>query len=371
MASNMSFNDITASMKQNNDILIASNRVLTNAFNQHFASKQYPNIRHFTYSTSNEHNTTNINGIERNVHIWLNSIERYTPPHTHNDLDRIQVAKHFTLPDAKRMFEKCITEHGTNWMTLKAKFTAISRPQPYDSFKIMKQIRNIKKGPDESLQSVVMRLEDLGERLSLDKSYEGIVQPLLCDSFAKFLPKRFHRTLSAEDKQSLCYVLEKALLFQIQNPEPSPMSKKTPKSEVNLIKNTPFAKLVSHVPPTSSRFKGKRHHKPFTYHPPQNQTNRRNGIDYSNNKHRGSSHRNYHYNRHTISRYGPDNTRFTRSCRTTSPATVHYVPSSQRNTSIGNSVANVSHILTVLGYLVVLQLSTIINNAQSIYANNY
>ena len=114
---------------------------------------------------------------QRNVHIWLNSIERYTPPHTHNDLDRIQVAKHFTLPDAKRMFEKCITEHGTNWITLKAKFTAISRPKPYDSFKIMKQIRNIKKGPDESLQSVVMRLEDLGERLCLDKSYEGIVQP--------------------------------------------------------------------------------------------------------------------------------------------------------------------------------------------------
>ena len=206
--------------------MIAGNRLLTNAFNQHFSFKQYPNIKHFTYTTRNEHNTTNINGIERNVHIWLNSIEKYTPTQTHNDLDRLEVARHFTLPDAKQMFEKCLTEHGTNWMTLKAKFTAISRPMPYDSFKIMKQIRNIKKGPEESLQSVVMRLEALGEKLSLDRNYEGIVQPLLCDSFAKFLPKRFHRTLSAEDKQSLCYVLEKALLFQIQNPEPSPNSKK-------------------------------------------------------------------------------------------------------------------------------------------------
>ena len=213
MASKMA----TLLQQQNKDVN-SSYQLLKNTINQSTGFSQYISIKHFTYTTQTEHYKA-FNGIERNVHIWLDSIEKNTPPQTHSSLDKIEIAKNFTLPDARQILDKCIILCGTNWVLLKAKFTAMSLPEPYNALKLIDEIINIERLPGEYLQGIVLRLEDLGNRLSLDKSYSNLVNPLLCDAFSKFLPIKFHRNLTEQDKTSLFTVLKKALIFKIENPD--------------------------------------------------------------------------------------------------------------------------------------------------------
>ena len=422
----MTANAIQTPLAQLNQQLIASHQTLAKAIKQQ-VGYNHLTVKHFTYTTTTANTNSYINGIERNVYIWLKSIDSHTPANTHTDYDRVQIALHFTLPDAKKMLESCISTHGSNWISLKEQFIAVSLPEPYDSLDLIDKIRNIKRHPDEPLQSIVLRLEDLGERLSLDKSYTNLVQPILSDSFAQFLPKKFHRSLTVEDKKSLKKVLEKALIFQINNPE---TISQTPKcqNKIKVLKSHPktstshshqndFQNRKRKQSKTSKFPQNKGIHQPqkkkkkyqnsnsYLFQPFTNNSQKsvafiqsqqsfktkgthynnmkqsnynhrktnsfNNHANFSSNNKQGSNFRNRHsyqnpslFQRNATANFG--------NWRRKSPSTnLHFPPSPSRRYSFGNLVDQVAHVLTVVGCIVVQQLTTLLASANSNYAYNY
>ena len=386
-----------------NEVLEKTNKMLSQSIilsNLYNGYVQFA-IKHFSYTPNPDKIPPNSLGVETNVLIWLNQVEKCTLNDMYSDLDKIEIAKYFCIGDAKTFFEKCINIHGSNWIEVKAKFIAYSMSEPYDALQLVDKIINIERLPGECLQGIVLRLEDLGNRLELDKSYSNFVQPLLCDSFAKFLPLKFHRSLTEQDKLSLLTVLKKALIFQIENPDCLPFQKMT-KNHVktpNSFSNKPSQNSLSKKSFKKSPSKGPKHNKcqnsPYNSFHCRNSSNQLKGhnsvkrinylrtgmkkfcypvksMSHQNCQHNYSPNSNQipqnwsnTWNRRVNSRFQPKYNGSPKNCRpkqTYTNCRLH-APINSR-IPIGTALDQMIYIITIIGCLVVLNFSTMIQNNQ-------
>ena len=402
MASN-----ITSLLEKQHQTLSSSHQRLKNAVNLSLEYQQYSFIKYFSYSPIPEKLPSKVQNIETNVFLWLKSIDRYTPNNGHTDEDRIEIARYFSIGNANEILEKCILLHGPKWSIIKAKFSALSLPEPFNALDLIEKIINIEKKPGECLQSIALRLLELGDLLNLDGSYSDMIGPLLSDSFCKFLPKRFHRTLSVEHKKSLLTVLKMALIYQIENP----ISPSDEKVTINHVK-TQNSLSKKHFQKSPFRFSGKKKDqnsqnkckknycynsdiKLQGYNKNSNQfkfnhkgvhsnhvvgRKRKNYPIKSMNQHFYQSNsspsfplvpknRNECLNRRFNSRHKPIHNYFPNNCRQNLTST-DFHQNSPRNmsNSIGTTLNNVVHILIIVGCLALLNLSAMIHNN---YAHNY
>ena len=272
-----------------NEALIKTQKLLADAIKVQNNYKDVSNVKYFAYPCSPMPKAPDNGLVETNVNIWLKSIEDKAPSSSFSDEERLKMALHFSLTQAKEILDQTIQKIGYNWDEVKARFSAMSMQIPENSTKLMEKIAQIKRAPGESFQSLVIRLNVLGELLGADESYKEAVNPMMCDALANNVSAKFKRTLTVADKQSLATCLEKALKYIIDHPDE--------KFDVTESKPTVANVNVQSSPPNNTNNSNQKNNR-GSY-----QGNRGYRGNYPNQGNRG----NYHGNRGNFNNYRGNN----------------------------------------------------------------
>ena len=277
--------DMAQTLVNTNETLSKTQKLLADAIkvqNQRFQIKEMNNIKYFAYPVTPMPKTPNGELIETNVQLWFQSIDDKTSSDSYTDEDKCKLAIFYTLTQAKEFLDKIIIQHGYNWETVKEKFTELSLQIPENSCTLMAKIAQTKREPGESFQSLVLRLDNLGNLLAADPSYKDAVNPMMCDALANSVSPKFKASLTVEDKKSLATCLAKTLKYIREHPE----------EKINLASDKP---IVTNITVNA---------KPVTNNPPPRTNGNRNfrgsyanqGTRGYSNANRGSQHNNYRGN---------------------------------------------------------------------------